>query len=60
MKLWPINATKTCSRTIRISATWNGRCVSVLRAKVPLIVLTANHPMPAVNAFNPAGRKLPR
>ena len=60
MKLCPMNATKTCSSTINTSATWNGKCVSVLKANVPLIVLTANQPMPAVSAFKPAGRKLPR
>jgi hypothetical protein len=37
-----------------------GRWVRVFRANVPLTLLTANQPMPAVSAFSPAGSTFPQ
>src|SRR5439155_9880401 len=37
-----------------------GRCVSVLSARAPDTLLTANQPMPAVTDCRPAGRMLPQ
>ncbi len=59
-KLWPrkaiaIWATTTISRDSSL-----GMWVSWLRAKVPLTLLTANQPMPAMIALRPAGSALPK
>ena len=58
--LWPKNAITTCASTMITRQAGFGRWVSVLSANVPLTLLTANQPMPAVSAFSPAGSTFPQ
>src|SRR3954469_14529900 len=49
-----------CPATMITRQSHLGSEVSALRARVPLMLLTANQPMPAVTALRPAGGVLPQ
>ena len=60
IRLWPKNATTTCTATMMSRHSTSGRWVSAFSANAPLTLFTANQPMPAVTEFIPAGRMLPQ
>src|SRR5919199_3473420 len=49
-----------CAATTTTRQSHFGSDVSVLRASVPLMLFTANQPMPAVTALTPAGSTFPQ
>ena len=59
-RLWPKNATTTCTSTTMTRQAGLASPVSVLSANVALTLFTANQPIPAVIEFSPAGSTLPQ
>jgi len=59
-RLWPKNATATCTSTMIKRQIFVFQPSSAFSANAPLTLLTANQPMPATTALMPAGRMLPR
>src|SRR6202000_1900355 len=57
-RLWPKNATTTCTSTTMTRQAGLARGVSVLSANVALTLFTANQPIPAGIALSPAGSPL--
>ena len=60
IRLWPRNATASCTTTTISRQSTSGMWVSAFSASAPLTLFTANQPMPATTELIPAGRALPQ